>query len=387
MTRRVRRFAVLSFLLAVSALGTFAAPASAASTRYYVDDDGLAGVASCDGTTPVPTSVQGGIDAASRGDVVVVCPGEYWGRIRIVDKPGVLVRASEPWQATIRPALVDEPGGPLVVMRRSAEARLQHFALEFPTDAGCTGLSYGIRVARSPHAQVRANRLVATGSDTQGDCQFGLGIYVDSNSRHSIIAYNRVTDFGYGGVGISGSPDTVVRGNTFRFVHAGYTPTGNESSTFAIALDGGADRARIVGNVVYTSPALGTFKLTEAIRVNAPATIVRGNRIRNADEAVHLYGNASDGEVVSNIAANAQTWGLILSGAQRNTVDKNDVPGAFVSSDSTANVMTNNDFTGHGGFDCWDSSTGDGTGGTANTWTNNLGLGAEPPQICESPGT
>lgn len=51
--------------------------------------------------------------------------------------------------------------------------------------------------------------------------------------------------------------------------------------------------------------------------------------------------------------------------------------GMYVSSSASANTIRDNNFSGNGGIDCVDDSSG-----PANTWTGNLGDESSPAGLC-----
>ena len=76
---------LLSLALLVSVMLTTPNPTSAAST-FVVDVDGFAASADCDAADAADSlTIQGGINAASVGDTVLVCPGTYFENV-VVDK-------------------------------------------------------------------------------------------------------------------------------------------------------------------------------------------------------------------------------------------------------------------------------------------------------------
>jgi hypothetical protein len=49
------------------------------------------------------------------------------------------------------------------------------------------------------------------------------------------------------------------------------------------------------------------------------------------------------------------------------------------------NDLQDNDFRDNASWDCYDTTSGSGTAGTANTWTNDLGQDDFPDGICINP--
>ena len=58
----------------------------------------------------------------------------------------------------------------------------------------------------------------------------------------------------------------------------------------------------------------------------------------------------------------------------------------MVSVGTSSNLIHGNNFAYNiEGVDCEDDSTGTGTLGTNNTWTNNLGVTSDPTGLCTDP--
>lgn len=81
----------------------------------------------------------------------------------------------------------------------------------------------------------------------------------------------------------------------------------------------------------------------------------------------------------------ASVYGVIVS-ADGNTIAKHTARlgeiGIQVLSGSAGNTVRDSDFRGQSSVDCYDETTGSGTGGTANDWIDDLGDDANRPDIC-----
>jgi hypothetical protein len=76
-----QRLSIKNYFFTIVASATLlfagAGPAHAVATTLVVDDDGMATAADCDDTAMAYVAIQAAVDAASAGDVVLVCPGTY----------------------------------------------------------------------------------------------------------------------------------------------------------------------------------------------------------------------------------------------------------------------------------------------------------------------
>src|SRR5215213_6716581 len=91
----------------LSAAIVLAGTASASAATLIVDDDGFALLGNCDAAMPAADSatIQGGVNAASTGDTIVVCPGTYSEQVN-VNKAVILQGA----QAGVHGAAAGRPG-------------------------------------------------------------------------------------------------------------------------------------------------------------------------------------------------------------------------------------------------------------------------------------
>ncbi|MDQ3407980.1 MAG: right-handed parallel beta-helix repeat-containing protein [Chloroflexota bacterium] len=106
---------------------------------------------------------------------------------------------------------------------------------------------------------------------------------------------------------------------------------------------------------------------------------IRENIIRRATNGIAVEGSA---EISENVLLGERGTGITTSSdllIRRNRVR------AFESGvrlDGSGATVRGNDFRGNRGPDCFDSSSGEGTAGTSNTWINDLGHDSQPVGIC-----
>ena len=95
---------------------------------------------------------------------------------------------------------------------------------------------------------------------------------------------------------------------------------------------------------------------------------------------VNVVGNTVTGAEGSGIDVTADDFAAVS--ARNNTLRNNGIDGIFFGSSTNGNQIRSNTASGNVNFDCEDDSTGSGTSGTANTWTNNNGVTDDPNGIC-----
>jgi len=222
----------------------------------------------------------------------------------------------------------------------------------FPEDALSPAWRAGIRVGdrdvRPGRAIVRNSTILAPGAgvDVIGDSTASIGHNVIANhfgdSEHSdaavmvrggsaTITSNDVSGYFFGVLIPAGQ--AAVLSNT---IHDNLT--GVEVGNFSGA--GGAGTATVVNNDIHHNALFGGGR--GGVEVSSDGSIVSANRVHdNAGHGISVTPTASGNQILANVA-------------------------------------TNND--------CSDSSTGNATAGTANTWLNNIGPSSFPPGICLPPG-
>ena len=214
-------------------LGAIAAPASAAQTFRYVDDN--VGATACHHTSF--HSIQAAINASSPKDVVYVCPGTYHEEV-LVDVPGLTVQSLSYRRAKIVPDGTDGLGAAVVLAADGA--KLRGFKILIPAGevvtplAGglpsCSGLEAAV-VAAGQRQGVWGNYIDATGDNTlSGDCGYAIGILFQGTETlngfsglgpdKSSAKRNYIRDFKLAGI-LAEGPDVAVRisNNQIRYVH------------------------------------------------------------------------------------------------------------------------------------------------------------------------
>ena len=384
MSRIRLRTLFIALSLSALALGSVGSPVAAARATRFVDDDGHAGPADCDGTNNVPMTIQAAVNAAIPGDDIVICPGTYVGDVKIKTS-NIRLRAADPWTANLVVPSGQDSQKPLLWIKDAAGVRVKWLHLTQPTGTGCATAVALIKLENAPRTQVRANSLDISGTDGTGPCGYEIGIWVSTGSRRSTVAYNTVTDFKTAGIDV-GSRRTRVISNTINYYHA---TGGGGGFPYGINVELNGDYTRVNSNVIRglstagsTTPILD-YGIRIAPGIDYPAVI--NNSLDYVSTAMGFL-SVTYGEVLNNTVHNGQSWGIALSGATNMTVANNEVTGNYlgitVSSESIDNNIHDNNFDGNSN-DCWDHSSGTGTAGTANTWTTDYGTYSDPDAICD----
>jgi hypothetical protein len=394
----VRRLLSIAAIAAI-AVASIAAPASAGTSTRYVDDDGTAGAAGCNGSRSVPSTIADGIDAAGPGDTILVCPGKYRETIR-VDVQGVTIRAVERWKAVLAPRSVS--GAPIVEIA-SDGVTLQWLKIVAPTTGACDSTIAGIAAWEVDDAQIVANRVLADpkGVTFGGSCGLFNGIEIGDGSERASVRNNLVRDFRIFGIR-AWSSDAKFVNNSIQYWHRTVCPVADAScrkgpGTAAVASSTGIGFAGSSGvvslNAITNAPEgdRATTPLVNGIDVSSsPRLAVRRNLVKaagngilaNDSNGLALRGNVVIGPNPPRPAratpAGEGARGLwIVTSTDVRIRDNHALQwttGVVLYSGVTATIV-GNDFTGNS-VDCFDSS------GSDNTWDDNLGNTDVPADIC-----
>jgi hypothetical protein len=303
----------------------------AAANVRLVDDDKV----QC--PTAHYTTIQSAVDAAASGDTIYVCDGVYPEQVTIASKSKLHLVAVTPQGAVVHsqnPFSVNGGHG----------FDISRFLIEGNGPGSGVGIQLNGVTANDNSIRDNLIRRVAD------------GVFVD-DGNFGDIRVNTIQQYGQYGVATFGPQNGIGASSQV----SDNTLTGQPGSTGVIFFQTGA-LPRVSGSVF--------------------ANRISGNQGENgvgilvANGAVSVIGN--------DVFANGTGLSLFSGGQliQANSFNNNQHQGIIAHSSVGGARFISNDARSNGGLDCQDTSHGTGTAGTANTWTNNLGLDASPPGIC-----
>jgi hypothetical protein len=352
--------------VAAAAACLLAIGATPASAKQHLVDDDKAQCPKADFT-----SIQAAVNAASPGDKVNVCPGEYEEQVRVSNKDGIELNSTRTWQAVIKFPVVTTPPNALVHIQNSDDVEVNGFTITGPFHtSGCVApalTSQGVFVDNSDDAEIRGNHVtkIKNANPALYGCQDGIAVLVGRGSVNSVgsadLKFNLIDDYQKGGVVVdnAGSEGDV----SFNAVEAAedvqsiVAPNGIQVSRGAT---GKVDHNVVSENKYTPQTTVGSgILLFQA----AAGTRIEHNKVFDNDVGVNLFD---------------QDQALFA----HNSSDKNTFDGLFADEDSRDNLFKENSAFDNGEFDCDDVSTGTGTAGTANRWIGNRGETDNPDGIC-----
>jgi parallel beta-helix repeat protein len=397
------RAAVAATTLALL-IGLAAAPVAAGESgraTRWVDDDGKAdSVHGCAGNGMAFDEIQLAIDSSDANDVVLVCPGTYREYVNIAGKSGLVLRAVEPWTATIEPPLgvtsAANPAGfsPAVINISSAGTVVRWLNIVVPSTGSCDYDLNGILVSSATDVVLRGNR-ISGGTDNPVACGL-LDPIVYINQSSGLVGFNTLSRFNDTGIYIGSGSSVTAYQNSIRIFAAPEQCTATirilcapqASPAGAIGLTGIAvwegSTATIRRNVLKEKPATGTNDSSiVGIRVNNSAARVSRNRIRGLTFGMSIEG-VDTGSYRLNRISGGRDSGILMSLSTgvllaNNLVTGRGGSGMVIDTDSHDNALRENNFSGNDATDCVDDS------GPANTWTDNLGDDSNPSGLCSPP--
>jgi hypothetical protein len=215
-------------------LGSLVAPAAAAGTVRYVDDN-LNNA--CHGTHF--HSIQAAINASANKDVVYVCPGTYAEEL-VIDVPGLTVQSLQYRKAKLVPPTGEDGLGAMVVIAANG-VKFRGFKIEIPAGEvapavpvqgglppDCIGFEVAI-VVLGQRDGVWGNHISTVGDATlSGECGYAIGIlfagedlagFTPLGSTKSSAKRNYIRDFKLAGILAEGAVSVRIARNQIRYVH------------------------------------------------------------------------------------------------------------------------------------------------------------------------
>lgn len=363
--------------------------------------------------TPRPNrdfdTIQEAVDAAAatdETDTVLVYPGTYREQVTIAgeEQDGLVLRSVARYQAVIAAPSKVEGDRALVEVSDAEGVVVGGFTITGPS----AELDFGVLVEQEASAVIRGNRITDIRSDPLDGAQTGIAVWVDTGATAAVLD-NTIVRYQKGGI-VALDEGTRLFASGNKIEGAGPTDViAQNGIQVAVGADAVIRNNRISGNE-YTgdgADAAGVIAF-EAGRVVIDGNRLDGNEVgvivQNQTEPVFvtrndIRGSALDGISLDNADGVLIGWnrvrdsgrdGIRLEDSSDNTVvgnrsTGNDENGLTVTGDSEDNVIFFNVFVGNDGFDVFDDTTGDGTAGTANTYSDNR-IGTASPSELESKG-
>jgi parallel beta-helix repeat protein len=367
-----------------------------APATLFVDDDGR------QRRNADFTAIQEAVDAAEPGDRIVVSPGTYTEQVTIGDGKDDIKLVSDRALRAVIEAPEELTGAPAIVHVDGAEGvSIVGFTITGPGETDGS-LGYGVLIDGGGEATVSGNRITKIRSVPLGGTQTGVGIFVggpDADAPNpfgtATIVGNVIDSYQKSGVVVLDPQSTATIALN---LIAGAGPTTRIAQN-GIQVSEGAE-ARIVGNLITGN--IFTPQGTEAAGVlilDSGAVDVRNNAIVGNEVGVLVEGNDAGVFLTSNDVSRNSLDGISLTDSANasirfnrveqngrhgirldNTIDslifsnrlsRNAGNGLSVTGDSSGNSVVDNTLRRNGPFDIFDETTGDGTAGSANEYSDN----------------
>jgi parallel beta-helix repeat protein len=340
-------------------------------------------------------AIQSAVNAAHPHDVIKVLPGTYTEAVKITTSDVDLVAAGFPGQVRIQaPAgadiAVQVAGGAKDVdisgfTISGGNAGIQ-FGTHFDSPASASGSGSAVGDFVSGYNQVGIEAIgtgskaqiigdVVTGPGAAGAANAPIGIQVSDGARADVrfdVVGKNLGNASNEGVGILvfqtshvNVQNNVVFGNDEGILLASFDPAPHVTDV------------TVSGNLSFDNTFNGIGLL------NAD-----NNRITNNDVSFNGFDGINVGSDPTDAVQGTATGNLI----QGNTARFNGRAGIYLQADATGNRVVGNRLFGNntnnvtGGADAVDLSTGTGTAGTANQWSNNVGATSIPVGLVTTHG-
>ncbi len=363
------------------------------SRTLFVDDDRV----------QIPsagfTSIQAAVNAARRGDEIVVAPGVYREEVKFSeDKDNITLRARNPRLAVIEAPATLTGSQAIVSVEGADKVTVRGFTITGPAQQA-DGLLYGVVVFDGGSVALENNLITRIRNNPLSGTQLGIGVLVYGDGRRTTATLegNTISDYQKGGVLVYGpDADARIHENTIR----GAGPTGLIAQN-GVEVSTGAS-ATLTDNSISGNVYTGTETFGAGVLVTAADRVtVAGNRVFDNGSGIavfdtvgvviscnRVFDNTGDGIdligvdrgfVTGNRVEGNGADGILLSGTTwvkvaDNCVRENGGDGLVLTNGSADNMIFFNSLRGNFGVDAFDDTVGNGTAGTANRWfLNDIG--------------
>jgi hypothetical protein len=409
--RRTRQ-RVASVLIAAFGMSILYTGTALAATQWVNDNPPVGTNTSC--ADPGFNDIQSAVNAAGVGDTVRVCSGVYDGQVVVTKKlivRGAKYHVDARTRSTSGESIVRGAGAQSVGFDLQADnIVLDGFTIRAVGNGPgvqTSPLFSGYRIENNIIQNNAFGIYANTGSAFQNNIRQNLiknnnanlgvasaagnGIYADQGTNRLLVARNRMVGqknagFLFTNTGSVQNNDVTIQynqavnntnfvnlfGNNSNFqIRSNSTndtvPGDNGSQGTAIRIADNANGIVVTSNTISNSPFSGV-----AVRDAEFVSQGPDNIDINFNHIMSPAGNGVD--ITDSVAAAVSVY--------KNTIRHAGMDGIFLGSATTQNFINSNSALFSTDFDCEDQSTGTGTSGTANTWTNNVGNSADPPGIC-----
>lgn len=343
------------------------------------------------------TTIQAAVDAARRGDEIVVADGTYPEEVTFRDnKDNITLRAENPLTAIIEAPATVTGSQAIVSIEGAKKVTVRGFTITGPAQQA-NGLLYGVAVFDGGSATIKDNLITSIQNNPLSGSQLGIGVLVYGVGRRATadIEGNTIDDYQKGGVLVFGpKADAEVSDNVI--TGTGATPliaqNGVEVSTGASAeiednqISGNeytGTQATFAAGILLTAAGRVTvsdnhlFENTVGVAAfSTNGVTISGNHVfNNRADGIQLAG-VDRGFVTDNCVYDNDADGIVLDDTTRvkvrgNRVHDNGRDGLVLTHGSAGNQVFFNILFDNGGKDAFDDTIGNGTAGTANHWFHN----------------